>query len=50
MDITIDLKDSMETAEGHRLQHFIEFVIRHSEWKDDIELIDINYGMERIKK
>lgn len=49
MDITIDLKDKMETAEGHRLRHFIEFMIRHSQWKDDIEGIEINYGCERIE-
>ena len=50
MDITIDLKDEMETTEGHRLQNFIENIVRHSQWKDCIEGIDINYGCERLNK
>jgi len=48
MDIVIDLKDKMETVEGHRLKYFVEYIIRHSMWKDDIEQIEINYGCERI--
>ena len=50
LDITIDLKDKMETAEGHRLVNLIENIIRHSQWKDDIEDVSINYGCERMSE
>jgi len=41
MDITIDLKDEMETAEGYRLKNLIENVLRHSQWKDYIEFVKL---------
>jgi len=47
MDITIDLKDSMETIEGHRLKSFLQIILSHSQWKNDIEDISLEYGCER---